>query len=44
MKRRYFDRVFCDLPMFSILLLSATSSGGTVQRFVLEKKRFSLLF
>lgn len=46
MNQRYFNWVFCDLPMFSILLLSATSSSGTVQHFVLEKKKasfFSLL-
>lgn len=32
--------VFCDLPVFSILLLSATSSSRTVQHFVLEKSIF----
>lgn len=44
MNQRYFNCVFCDLPMFSILLLSATSSSGAVQRSVLEKSVFLFSF
>lgn len=36
--------VLRDLPMFSILLSSATSSSGTVQCFVLEKSIFLFSF